>query len=162
MMPARLTADLVGRGRMTGGVMVSKGIFHVNIVVRDLERSIRFYSTVFGFVDSGMRDGHLAFLTTSGSGDDLLSLDFSPEAQDKAGVMGGLNHFGIRVEDMDYDKWAATVVEHGGSVVERGTFPGGIPSLYVGDPDGYVIAIQGPFRNDKEAMRRTREAMTPS
>jgi catechol 2,3-dioxygenase-like lactoylglutathione lyase family enzyme len=77
-------------------------------------------------------------------------------------MMGGVNHFGIRVEDMDYDKWVARVLEHGGSVVERGTFPGGIPSLYVGDPDGYVIEIQGPFGDDAEAMKRTRDAMTRS
>jgi catechol 2,3-dioxygenase-like lactoylglutathione lyase family enzyme len=60
---------------MIGGAMVAKGVFHVNLVVRDLDRSIRFYSDVFGFVDTGMRDGELAFLTTSGLRDDLLTLD---------------------------------------------------------------------------------------
>jgi hypothetical protein len=42
--------------------------------VRDYARSIGFYKNVFGFMDTGLRDGQIAFLVTAG-GDDLLSLD---------------------------------------------------------------------------------------
>src|SRR5262249_52408176 len=146
--------------RARRGAMAVKGIFHVNLVVRDHERSISFYRDVFGFEDSGLRDGTIAFLFTPG-GDDLLSLDESTDSQNLAGIQGGVSHFGIRVEDMDYDAWAAAVVEHGGRIVEHGVFPGGLPSLYVADPDGYVLEIQGPFAEDPEIVKRTREALTP-
>jgi catechol 2,3-dioxygenase-like lactoylglutathione lyase family enzyme len=140
--------------------MASKGIFHINLVVRDLDQSIRFYRNVFGFVDSGLRDGELAFLYTPG-GDDLLSLDPSADARETAGQQGGVSHFGIRVEDMNYDAWAAAVVDHGGRIVERGIFPTGDPSLYVADPDGYVLEIQGPMAADSSDVERIKDALTP-
>src|SRR6266702_4344176 len=52
----------------------SKGIFHTHLVVKDLERSLRFYSGLFGMQDIGYEDGDLVFLQTPG-GRDLLALN---------------------------------------------------------------------------------------
>jgi len=94
-------------------------------------------------VDFPVVDGDLVFLSFPGERADLLTLIPSPELRHLAGESGGVEHFGIAVRDMDYDDWAATIVAHGGSVVERGTFPTGAPSFYVADPDGYKIEIHG-------------------
>jgi len=37
----------------------SKGIFHTHLVVKDLQRSLRFYSGLFGMQDTGFKDGDL-------------------------------------------------------------------------------------------------------
>jgi catechol 2,3-dioxygenase-like lactoylglutathione lyase family enzyme len=54
--------------------MIGKGIFHANIVVRDLEKSLRFYSGLFGMERMDFKDGDLVFLTTPGR-DDVLTLN---------------------------------------------------------------------------------------
>jgi catechol 2,3-dioxygenase-like lactoylglutathione lyase family enzyme len=124
--------------------MLAKGIFHAHLIVRDIERSIRFYGDTFGYEDTGFRDGELVFMRIPGT-HDLLTLNPSSELQDIAGVNGGVEHFGIRLGDFDYDAWVAEVERNGGRVVERGIFPNGVPSLYIADPDGYVIELQGPL-----------------
>lgn len=47
----------------------SKGIFHTHLVVKDIQRSPRFYCGLFGMGDTGFKDGDLVFLTTPGSRD---------------------------------------------------------------------------------------------
>lgn len=55
--------------------MIGKGIFHANIVVRDLEQSLRFYIGLFGMeVTDFIKDGDLVFLTTPGC-NDLITLN---------------------------------------------------------------------------------------
>lgn len=45
--------------------MIGKGIFHTNIVVRDLEKSLRFYTGLFGMEKNDViKDGDLIFLRT--------------------------------------------------------------------------------------------------
>jgi hypothetical protein len=56
----------------TGGEqMIGKGIFHTNIVVRDLTKSLEFYAGLLGMEQTDFRDGDLIFLTTPGRGDVL-------------------------------------------------------------------------------------------
>jgi len=52
----------------------SKGIFHTHLVVKDLQRSLRFYSGLFGMQDTGFKDGDLVFLQTPGR-QDLVALN---------------------------------------------------------------------------------------
>jgi catechol 2,3-dioxygenase-like lactoylglutathione lyase family enzyme len=54
--------------------MIGKGIFHANIVVCDLERSLRFYTGLFGMEKIDFKDGDLVFLTTPGR-NDVLTLN---------------------------------------------------------------------------------------
>ncbi len=89
--------------------MIGKGIFHTNIVVRDLGRSLRFYTGLFGMQEIGFKDGDLVFLTTPGR-NDLLTLNPSGRTygfpggcareaerelkENLPGVQGGVSHFG--------------------------------------------------------------------
>lgn len=93
--------------------MIGKGIFSHNIVVRDLGRSLRFYTGgLFGMQEIGFKDGDLVFLTTPGR-NDLLTPNPSGRTYGFPGgcareaerelkenlpdVQGGVSHFGYSV-----------------------------------------------------------------
>lgn len=136
----------------------SKSIVHSHLVVKDIERSVRFYCELFGMKDTGFKDGDLVFLTTPGS-HDLLALN--PQGRGGypggcaleverehglAGVQGGASHFGIMLESRtDYDTAIAAAPEYGGYVVSQCEHGGLGAHAYIADPDGYVVEIQyGP------------------
>ena len=54
--------------------MIGKGLFHTHLVVRDITKSVRFYSGLFGMEQIDFKDGTLVFLTTPGR-NDLLALN---------------------------------------------------------------------------------------
>src|SRR6266404_1214656 len=88
-------------------MIATQGLTHIHLVVRDLERALRFYATVFGLVER-FRDGPtMVFLNTPGS-QDLITLNEDPERRGDAGVNGGIAHFGFRLRDStDLDKVGA-------------------------------------------------------
>jgi catechol 2,3-dioxygenase-like lactoylglutathione lyase family enzyme len=106
--------------------MIEKGIFHTNIVVRDLERSLRFYTGLFGMEKTDFnKDGDLVFLTTPGR-NDILTLNPSghsygfPEGcareserelkENLPGVQGGMSHFGYMLPNVEeYERVIASV-----------------------------------------------------
>ena len=113
------------------------GLTHIALAVRDLERSSRFYQTVFGAIEV-YRDGGFAQLQTPGSRD-VLVLERAP---DRAGPGGGIAHFGFRLRSAaDIDRARAAVEQAGGTVREQGTFVPGEPYLFAIDPDGYEFEI---------------------
>jgi catechol 2,3-dioxygenase-like lactoylglutathione lyase family enzyme len=113
------------------------GLSHLNLAVRDLERTLRFYEQVFGLREYGRGDG---LVHTQASGrHDILS--FTEDAA-TAGVCGGIAHFGFRLLDpADIDRAVAEVERAGGRLLRRGEFAKGLPYAYVADPDGYQIEI---------------------
>jgi catechol 2,3-dioxygenase-like lactoylglutathione lyase family enzyme len=133
----------------------SKGIFHTHLVVKDLERSLRFYSGLFGMKDIGFEDGDLVFLSTPGQ-KDLLALN--PQGtggypggcalevereQGLAGVQGGMSHFGIMLAGReDFEAVLAAAPDLGGRLVSHCEHGGVVSHAYIADPDGYVVEIQ--------------------
>lgn len=119
----------------------TQGLTHIHLVVRDLERSLRFYRTVFG-MEERFRDGpKMVFLNTPGS-QDLVTLNEDPAEAQLAGCQGGVAHFGFRLVDAsDLDRAIAEVEAAGGRLVRRGEHAPGVPFAYVQDPDGYVIEL---------------------
>jgi len=119
----------------------TQGLTHIHLVVRDLERSLRFYQNVFG-MEERFRDGpKMVFLNTPGSAD-LITLNEDPAAAHVAGQNGGVAHFGFRLADpATLDAAIAEVERAGGRLVERGKHSGSMPFAYVADPDGYVIEL---------------------
>ena len=52
--------------------MIGKGLFHTHLVVRDIDKSVRFYSGLFGMEQLQFKDGTLVALTTPGRNDLLV------------------------------------------------------------------------------------------
>jgi catechol 2,3-dioxygenase-like lactoylglutathione lyase family enzyme len=119
----------------------TQGLTHIHLVVRDLERALRFYRDVFG-MEERFRDGpHMVFLNTPGS-QDLITLNQDPQEVDLAGRRGGIAHFGFRLANAwDLDTAIAEVERAGGKLLSRGKHPSGTAFAYVADPDGYIIEL---------------------
>jgi catechol 2,3-dioxygenase-like lactoylglutathione lyase family enzyme len=114
------------------------GLHHIHILVRSMNRSLRFYQSVFG-LEELFREDELVFLRTPGS-TDLITLH---EAEsDEAGSGGGVRHFGFLLTDgADLDLAVNEVQESGGRLIRRGEHEPGLSFAYVADPDGYVIEL---------------------
>ena len=115
----------------------TEGLTHVQLVVSDLDRSLRFYTEVFGMTEL-FRDGpDLVFLRTPGSVDSI-TLNHQPDHTWTGS--GGIQHIGFRLVDRaDLDEAIRQVEGAGGRLVERGEHQPGQPFAYVADPDGYII-----------------------
>lgn len=117
------------------------GLTHIHLVVRDLERSLAFYTRVFGLEERAREGRHMVFLNTPGTAD-LITLNESAREVDVAGVNGGVSHFGFRLADAaDLDGAVAEVEGAGGKLLSRGEHLPGVRYAYVRDPDGYVIEL---------------------
>ena len=85
-------------------------------------------------------DDDMVFLNTPGS-KDLITLHEDPDAEDLAGISGGIAHFGFILIKGDLHKAIQEVRKAGGKLVERGEHSPGYEYAYVTDPDGYVIEL---------------------
>jgi catechol 2,3-dioxygenase-like lactoylglutathione lyase family enzyme len=115
------------------------GLTHVHLLVEDLDRSLRFYTQVFG-MEEQFRDGpSMVFLRTPGAAD---SVTLNCRPGDPRIGRGGIDHMGFRLVDKaDLDDAVLQVEAAGGALVERGEHRPGVPYAYVTDPDGYMIEL---------------------
>jgi catechol 2,3-dioxygenase-like lactoylglutathione lyase family enzyme len=122
-------------------VIETEGLTHIHLAVSDLDRSLRFYSEVFG-MEEQFRDGpSMVFLGTPGA-TDSITLNADSASNSKAGDSGGVAHFGFRRKnETSLEDAIADVERAGGRLLERGEHAPGIEFAYVTDPDGYVIEL---------------------
>jgi catechol 2,3-dioxygenase-like lactoylglutathione lyase family enzyme len=115
------------------------GIRHVALNVRDVQKSVRFYSDVLGMTLEWMPDPDNAYLT---SGQDNLALHKLP-AGAQLGTNQLVHHIGVVVRHPeDVDKWAERLRNHGVSLAqEPKTHRDGARSFYFHDPDGLLIQL---------------------
>ena len=113
------------------------GLTHINLAVRDLERSLRFYTEVFGVKEYYRDEGSIQ---VQGPGPhDVIAFELDAEA---AGRTAGISHFGFRLVDAgDIDAAVEAAAIAGGRLLRRGEFAPGLPFAYVADPDGYEIEL---------------------
>jgi len=115
----------------------TRGLTHLALKVRDVERAFAFYQHVFGAVAVYRERGFIQAQTPGAW--DVLVFEESPEA---AGGSGGIAHFGFRlVSPMDIEEAAIAVRAAGGQILTRGEFVPGEPYLFCRDPDGYELEI---------------------
>jgi catechol 2,3-dioxygenase-like lactoylglutathione lyase family enzyme len=113
------------------------GLTHIALAVRDVGRASRFYQAVLGAVEV-YRQETFAQLQTPGTRD-VIVLE---EAADRAGVSGGVVHFGFRLQAAaDIGAAVAVVEAAGGGIRETGEFVPGEPYLFATDLDGYEFEI---------------------
>ncbi|HKC51669.1 MAG TPA: VOC family protein [Myxococcota bacterium] len=117
------------------------GLYHLHLHVADLERSLRFYTEVFGMREL-FRDGpQMVFLQTPGS-KDLLTLNGDASLARNAGASAGVDHFGFQLApDANLDEAIAEVEKAGGKLLRRSGPDDGRRYAYVSDPDGYTIEL---------------------
>lgn len=128
-----------------------RGIDHAVLRVRDLERSLHFYTQVLdASVERRIDRIGLIQLRAGAQLIDLVPLD-SPLG--RAGGAGpgeegrNLDHLALRIESFDEQALRAHLEKHGveaGEVGVRYGAEGNGPSMYVRDPDGNVIELKGP------------------
>lgn len=116
------------------------GLTHIHLIVKDLQRSLSFYKTVFGMAEIFRAGEGLVFLNTPGS-KDAIALH-QAEGDQQTGSGGGILHFGFQLENKtDLDRAINEVIAAGGALKKRGEFTPGLPFAYVSDPDGYEIEL---------------------
>jgi catechol 2,3-dioxygenase-like lactoylglutathione lyase family enzyme len=142
--------------------MALLGHDHVNVVVTDMERSIRFYSRLLGLdpvMDrrlegtwfeqvTGLQgaQARCVILASAGGGCRIELLQFAsmPDAQESQPSTPGLRHVALRVDDLN---GALTLLEREfGQKVEPTAVPtdivrGGKRMCYIRDPDGAMIEL---------------------
>ena len=125
------------------------GLRHVALNVRDVRKSLEFYSKVLGMTLEWMPDDENAYLT---SGTDNLALHKLPEGVEP-GAVQAVHHIGFVVRrPEDVDKWADRMKEHGiPFAAEPKTHRDGARSFYFHDPDGLLIQLlyHPPISDDK-------------
>jgi catechol 2,3-dioxygenase-like lactoylglutathione lyase family enzyme len=113
------------------------GLTHISLAVRNPQKSLEFYSQVFG-VREYFRDK--TQIQVQGPGPfDVLAFERRPA---NAGEIGGIRHFGFRLKNpQDISLAVAEVRRAGGKLLRQGEFAPGYPFAYVADPDGYEIEL---------------------
>ncbi len=115
------------------------GLRHVALSVRDIAKSIEFYTGVLGMKVEWQPDAENAYLT---SGPDNLALHQLPENSTPSPAQL-LHHIGFAVRRPDdVDQWAARVQSCGVSLAQSPkTHRDGARSFYFHDPDGVLIQL---------------------
>ena len=123
-----------------------RGMRHIAIVVSDLERSVTFYralgmipfgspkhaGTVMPMVSAGLRDQ----VTLMGEG----SQGETGRRLGKPGEMGGIDHFGfVLAPGTNLEAFRSRMEAAGARFVERVDVAKNVPSLFLTDPDGYLL-----------------------
>src|SRR5260370_32285759 len=115
------------------------GLRHVALNVRDVQKSMEFYSTILGMKLEWMPDADNAYLT---SGEDSLALHKLPPGVEP-GKIQALHHIGFVVRRPEnVDEWAERLKSWGVSFAqEPKTHRDGARSFYFYDLDGVLIQL---------------------
>lgn len=127
-------------------------IDHVVLRVKDAERSIAFYCGVLGCTVEKRRDDlGLVHLRAGASLIDLVTPDgpLGRQGGALAGTEGrNVDHLCLRIEPFDEAAIRALMAQNGvavhGEVQNNFGAEGNGPSIYIADPDGNGVELEGP------------------
>jgi len=120
--------------------MKTEGIFHIELDVTELERSVRFYTQLMGMREL-YRDGpNLVFLQTPGAHDLLALRKVDRPIEHQA---GGLRHFAFQVAKEEHGRAVEEARAYGAPVLRVGKHNPTTLFAYILDPDGYTVEISG-------------------
>jgi catechol 2,3-dioxygenase-like lactoylglutathione lyase family enzyme len=122
--------------------MNTYGLSHIQLTVRDVNKSRRFYSELFK-MDIVNSDDDFAILRSPGT-KEIITLYSNPKRLDQAGKMGGIRHFGFRLrEPHNIEAIVKQVADLGGSPGQHGLRGENNEEPYAifNDPDGYEVEI---------------------
>ena len=134
-----------------------RALNHITISVKDPQRTIEFYQTLFGMPIQA-RQGPGTTCLRVGTGPQFLTVGRA------AGGDGGISHFCVSIEDFSVDRVLNVLADHGitksdspGGLsggplkvrvrmrgADRGGAAAGTPEIYIGDPDGTACQVPDP------------------
>jgi catechol 2,3-dioxygenase-like lactoylglutathione lyase family enzyme len=133
--------------------VVLVGLGHVDLVCRDLERSLAFYAAVFGplgleapFLVEGERGEQIHYLRFPAAGSGSIGLRQAVEDQQFELYAPGFHHLALAVDSpADVDAAHAAAVEAGAEVLQAPRlWPQYHPEYYATfflDPDGFRLEV---------------------
>lgn len=121
-----------------------KGVDHVAIIVKDMERSIKFYNEVLGMlvIYDGRKDGgkKKSFLGIKEKA--FVALTENPDKDTDKKISESVSHIAFRVENVEKSK--ETLEKRGVEFIEEKTGEDGKTKAYhFLDPDGFELEIYG-------------------
>jgi catechol 2,3-dioxygenase-like lactoylglutathione lyase family enzyme len=116
----------------------ARGLRHLNLNVRDIDRSLKFYQDAFGLEVKFWEGKKMVFLHSPGV-DETITLCQVKESEPVGG--GGVSHFGFSIAQNSLDEMVQQVASAGGKLQSRGEHAPGVRYAYLTDPDGYVIEL---------------------
>ncbi len=141
-------------------VIEPKGLDHVVLRVRDLDRSISFYRDALGFpIERRLDELGLVQLRAGASLIDLV------DVATPLGRAGGgepihdahnMDHFALTLSTFDEDSIRAHLEKMGIKAEETRRLYGAEgfgPSIYLRDPDGNTVELKGPAEPDSKIER---------
>ena len=116
------------------------GILETSLYVDDVERSVRFYETIFGFrrIDTAGERG-----CALQAGDRQVLLLFKKGSSPDHDGSGNL-HLAFATSAPDLPAWEERLAEQGIAIEKRRAWEGGGKSLYFRDPDGHMLELATP------------------
>jgi catechol 2,3-dioxygenase-like lactoylglutathione lyase family enzyme len=114
------------------------GLTHIALVVKNVDKTLLFYTSVFG-MDVMYHGKDFVQLTTPGC-HDILVFENAPE--DLIGMQGGITHFGFRLKKPeDIGLMIDKITDAGGKITDTGEFVPGSPYIFFRDLDGYEVEV---------------------
>lgn len=139
------------KARASPAPFAIKGLDHVVLRYREVERGVRFYCEVLGCTLE-MRQEAIGLVQLR-AGSTLIDLvDIAGKIGREGGAPPGregrnMDHLCLRIEPFDAAAIAAHLRAHGvepGEVMPRFGADGKGPSLYLDDPEGNRVELKGP------------------
>lgn len=114
------------------------GLTHIAVAVKDLDRTLNFYRSVFD-MDVMYHEKDFIQLTTPGCNDILV---FEKKNGALIGTSGGIAHFGFRLRNPDdVSVLRKKIIDAGGTIKSEGEFVPGSPYIFFHDLDGYEVEV---------------------
>lgn len=115
-------------------------IGHVVLKVREIERSLKFYTEVMGFKLMRRQD-NLAFLSSGRDHHEIAIMEIGMDAPDAKKEAVGLFHVAYRLRDEDHLRAAYKFLKQSGVPILGMTNHGVTKSIYINDPDGNPLEV---------------------
>ena len=114
------------------------GLTHAALRVSDIQKTLNFYTGVFGMAVMYHTEDFLQ-LTTPGCSDIMVFEKTDKSIEIK---QGGIIHLGFRLRDSkDIDTIIDRINQAGGKIKSHGEFVEGSPYVFFEDPDGYELEV---------------------